>query len=1094
MNKNCVLQPKFLFTLILVVCSALLPMRTYAQNATVTIRLSGVAMQQAMNEIEKQTDYLFLSNNEVNINNPVNIDVRERPLSEALNQMLRGTDFTYTVDGKYILLQRASQQPATVMGVITDNNGAPVPGASVSVKGTSAGAFTASDGSFTLRIPATEQAAVIVVNYLGYEPVEMPVGTRTEFRITLKDSVVAIDNVVVTALGIKRSEKALSYSAQQVTNDDITTVKSTSFINSLAGKVAGAQINANANGAGGATKVVLRGTKSITRDNNALYVIDGIPMNNISFGDSQGKYNTQAGSDAIADLNPDDIESITVLSGPSAAALYGTDSANGAILITTRKGAADRTTLSLSNSTMFSTPFVMPDLQNTYGNKPGEYASWGNMTENRYDPTVFFNTGSEVTNSLTFSSGNANQQVYVSAAATNAADILPNSEYDRYNFSTRYSSKSLNDRLTVDLGANFVIQYNKNMVTQGLYFTPLPALYTFARGEDFNEVRMYQRYDPTTTAYEQYWPYGLQGAELQNPYWIMNNMRNETSKKRYMFNASVGFEILDWLSVSGRASIDNSHFFITEERDAGTAQTWASKRGYYAKTKREDRQFYGDAMFNVDKSFGDFNLSANVGGSIKDIRHDVMGWRGGLRAHYNVFSITNIETNNYKDVDEASYNQMQSIFANAELSWRNMLYLTLTGRNDWPSALYGSEESSFFYPSAGLSAIVTEMADMPEWVSFLKLRGSLSEVGSSFSSYLTIPYLEYNDQTHSWNALDWTLLTVLKPELTTSWELGVSARFLRSKLYFDFTYYSADTRNQTFRVPISKASGYDYGIIQGGKIRNSGIELLLGFRNTWNDFTWASSYTLSQNKNVIKKLMSGLTVEGVPVTTTFMEQATLGEQGSPKVLLFEGGSMGDIYIDRELKRDMNGNIYVNSDGGVELVNMERQKIGTLLPKAQMGWSNTFSYKGIDLSILFSARIGGNVVSNTEAYLDYFGVSQRSAEARDNGGIDINGQKVDAQKYYRTIGGSSGQGGHYVYGATNVRLQELSVSYTLPTKWFGDKMRATFSLIGRNLWMIYNEAPFDPELVASTTSTYYTGVDLFLHPSVRNIGFSVKLQF
>lgn len=981
---------------------------------------------------------------------------------------------------------------ASLKGIVKDAVG-PVVGASVILKGSTSGTTTSADGMFTL--PNVKDGDVIVVSFIGYQTQEIPYAGQTELNVTLQEEATALNAVVVTALGIKRSEKALSYSVQQVKSDELTTVKSTNFMNSLVGKVAGAQINASSTGAGGAAKVVLRGAKSITKDNNALYVIDGIPMNNISFGATDGKFSTQAGSDGVADINPEDIENISVLSGPSAAALYGTDAANGVVMITTKKGVAGKTTLSVSNSTMFSSPFMMPKFQNTYGNKPGEFMSWGDKTDRRFDPSCFFNTGSEFTNSINFSTGSDKHQLFASASSSNNKDILPNSEYDRYNFSMRTTSKFLNDKFTIDLGANYIMQYNKNMIAQGLYFSPLPALYMFARGDDFDEVRMYERYDPGSKSYTQFWPHGTGVAEMQNPYWVMNNMLNETHKRRYMFSANLNYQILDWLSVSGRAKVDNSTFDITEKRDAGTAKTWASKFGYFGQTKQENRQFYGDALLNIDKTLGDFHIGANIGASIKDTRMDGMAWKGGLRSYPNEFTISNIEQNNYKDFQSGSHTQMQSVFASAEFSWRNMLYLTVTGRNDWASELAFSSQSSFFYPSVGLSAVVSEMVKMPEWFTFLKVRGSYSQVGSPFPAYKTRPYLDYSDQTHSWTSLEWRPMSNLKPEMTDSWEIGVNARFFSGKLNLDLTYYSADTRNQTFTVPISASSGYSSGLIQGGIVRNSGIEMLLGYNNKWRDFIWSTSYTFTYNYNEIKKLTNGLIVDGKPIEQDFLPMAMLGDSGSPQVFLYEGGGMADIYISKRLATDMNGNIWVDPQtGDVKMVEIEREKVGSLLPKYNMGWNNTFSYKGIDLNVLFSARIGGNVVSNTEAFLDTHGVSERSAQARENGGIDINGFKVDAQKFYQTIGAGSGQGGYYVYSATNVRLQELSLGYTLPQKWFHDKMKMTVSLVGRNLWMIYNKAPFDPELAPSTTSSYYAGVDMFMHPSLRNIGFSVKFQF
>ena len=424
MNKKRIQQIKCLFTLFFVVCASFYATRSYAQNNAVTIRLSGVSMERVMNEIENQTNYLFLSNKDVDINSVVSVDVEARPLSEALAQMVRGTDVVYRFDGKYILLSKADRRPVTVKGVVTDADGAPVIGASVIVKGTTVGASTNTDGSFSLQVPPPAENAVLTVTYLGYEPVDVTVGSRTDFRITLRDSAVAVENVVVTALGIKRQEKALSYNVQQVKSEELTTVKDANFMNSLVGKVAGVQINSGASGPGASARVVMRGEKSIEKGNNVLYVIDGIPMYNHSFGGDGGTYAKQAGSESAADINPEDIESINMLTGPSAAALYGSDAANGVVVINTKRGVKDRTVVTVSNSTTFSKVYRLPDMQNSYGTSSG-LMNWGEKYASTFDAKKFFNTGTNIINSVSVSTGNEKNQTYISASSTNTAVIIP---------------------------------------------------------------------------------------------------------------------------------------------------------------------------------------------------------------------------------------------------------------------------------------------------------------------------------------------------------------------------------------------------------------------------------------------------------------------------------------------------------------------------------------------------------------------------------------------------------------------------------------------------------------------------------------------
>jgi len=1088
MNKKRIQQIKCLFTLFFVVCASFYATRSYAQNNAVTIRLSGVSMERVMNEIENQTNYLFLSNKDVDINSVVSVDVEARPLSEALAQMVRGTDVVYRFDGKYILLSKADRRPVTVKGVVTDADGAPVIGASVIVKGTTVGASTNTDGSFSLQVPPPAENAVLIVTYLGYEPVDVTVGSRTDFRITLRDSAVAVENVVVTALGIKRQEKALSYNVQQVKSEELTTVKDANFMNSLVGKVAGVQINSGASGPGASARVVMRGEKSIEKGNNVLYVIDGIPMYNHSFGGDGGTYAKQAGSESAADINPEDIESINMLTGPSAAALYGSDAANGVVVINTKRGVKDRTVVTVSNSTTFSKVYRLPDMQNSYGTSSG-LMNWGEKSASTFDAKKFFNTGTNIINSVSVSTGNEKNQTYISASTTNTAGIIPENTYDRYNFTARNTTSFAKDKLVLDLGASFIIQHDENMVTQGKYYNPLPALYLFPRSDDFDEIRLFERWDPVRGYMVQYWPYGEGAHSLQNPYWIQNRMNRETSKRRYMLNASLRWNITDWMNVSGRVRVDNSEYRIKQKLYASTLTTFCGTNGGYD----------GDVMLNIDKTFGDdWTLNANIGASINDQRYEQAGVAGDLLLT-NHFAMNNLNyQEKFKPLQEGWHDQTQAIFASVEVGWRSMLYLTVTGRNDWASQLAYSKNSSFFYPSVGLSAVVSNMVNMPEWFTFLKVRGSYSKVASAFARYLSNPAYSFNNQTHNWSKPSTYPAYNLKPEDTKSWEIGLNARFL-NHINFDVTYYRSNTYHQTIYAPLPSSSGYNQVVVQAGDVQNQGVELALGYNNKWNDFTWSSSYTFTLNRNEIKRLAAGEVnpVTGETITDNEIQKDWLGASNvAPQVILRPGGSMSDIYVNHELKRDLNGNIEIDpSTGNLSIAETDFRKVGQLSPRYTMGWSNSFGYKGIELGAVLTARIGGLTYSATQGVLDYYGASQATADARDRGGIPINYGTVDPQKYYSAIStAEGGYGAYYLYSATNVRLQELSLQYTLPARWFRNKARLTVGFVAKNLWMIYCKAPFDPEISAATDNAYYQGVDYFMQPSTRNFGFNVKLQF
>ena len=626
-------------------------------------------------------------------------------------------------------------------------------------------------------------------------------------------------------------------------------------------------------------------------------------------------------------------------------------------------------------------------------------------------------------------------------------------------------------------------------------------MYLFPRGEDFSDVAVYERYDDLSGVNTQYWPYGdLGGVSSQNPYWIMNRMNRENDRRRYKLAASLQYNIIEGLNVQGRVSIDNTESKYTEKFHAGTVGNFAGPKGRYKEENRLDRQVYADVLANFNKTFNEFNVTANLGASIKDLRMELTSLHGDLNNVTNHFTIENLTRSGYYKVDaDGLKRQTQSVFANAEIGWRSFLYLSLTGRADWDSSLALSERGNkpFFYPSIGLSSILSEVIDLPEWFSFLKARFSFTSVGNAYDPYLTKVRYVYDDQLDQYKAESLYPNSDLKPEITKSYEAGLNMRFFKNTLNFDITYYNSDTRNQTFAAPLPASSGYTAVNIQAGSVQNQGIEMALGYKNEWRDFGWSSNFTFTYNKNKIKRLADGVTnrITGEPIEMPYVDKARLGGSTSPVVRLTEGGSMGDLYINRDFKRDNNGYIYLDAKTGLpSMVETEYKKIGSLLPKVNLGWRNSFTYKGLRLNILLSGRFGGLVVSNTQAFLDRCGVSEYSAQLRQAGGVTINNRNVSAKDYLGIVAAGTGEGDHYVYEATNIRLQEVSLEYTLPKKWLYNIADVTLGLIGNNLGMIYCKAPFDPELVASSTSTFYTGVDYFMQPSLRNMGFSIKVQF
>ena len=1117
---------RFLLPVLTLVC-CLFAGTASAQSVPVTLRVSDAPLEQVLSAIEKQTTYLFVYDKNVDVARRVSIDVKDTPLNNVLNTLFQSSDIAYAVENTSIVLSQkapAAQpgQPVTVTGKVVDASGMPVIGAAVIIKGTTIGTSTGVDGDFSLQVPPPSADAVLEINYLGYEPIAQAVGSRTNITFTLRESAVDVDAVVVTALGIQRSEKALSYNVQQVNSEDIVANKDVNFINSLSGKVAGVTINSSSGGVGSASKVVMRGQKSISQSSNALYVIDGVPMFTTA-RDGGTEFASQGTTDPIADINPEDIESMSVLNGAAAAALYGSDAANGAIVVTTKRGKAGYTSVTVSSSTEVMSPFILPDFQNRYGTgdlnstESSFVRSWGNRLNSSnymgYNPRDdYFQTGVTGTESVSLSTGTEKNQTYFSAAAVNSRGIVPNNGYDRYNFTFRNTTSFLNDKLKLDVGASYVMQKDRNMTNQGTYNNPLVGAYIFPRGNDWGDIEMYERYDPARRLYTQYWPVGDAGMTMQNPYWINYRNLRENNKDRYMLSAALSYDVLDWLNVSGRIRVDNSSNDYTEKFYASTFTqlTEGSKNGLYGITKTKDKQVYGDVLVNINKTFGEnWSLQANVGASISDMRYDAMKVRGPIPDGEitdekpllaNVFNVQNLSnTSKTKRLQEGWREQTQSVFASVEVGFKNTYFLTLTGRNDWPSQLAGehSVKSSFFYPSVGASVVLSQLIpEMPKNLSYVKLRASYASVGVAFERYLANPRYSWSESGLNWSTQTRFPIYNLKPERTKSFEVGLTMRFLRH-FNLDFTYYNTKTQDQTFEPNISTGSGSSKLTIQSGNVRNRGFEVALGYSNTWGRFSWDSNYTLSANKNKILSLADDV-VNPETGEHFSVDQLDMGGLGDARFILREGGTLGDFYSRIDLKRDSNGAVYINEKGEIakepvtDVANYI--KLGSVLPDANMAWRNDFRWRNFNFGFMVSARLGGVVFSRTQSMLDYYVVSEATAAARDAGGVMINGNDlVDANKWYTAIGGGNSVPQYYTYSATNVRLQEASIGYTIPKKTLGDICEITLSLVGRNLWMIYNKAPFDPETIA-TTGNYYQGVDYFMSPSMRNIGFNLRVKF
>lgn len=994
-------------------------------------------------------------------------------------------------------------QNRTVTGTVKDETGNPLVGAAVFVEeNASIGAISDANGNYSISVP--ESAVNLVYSFIGMNNVVEPINGRNVINVTLKTSSIVMEAAVVTAMGITKSEKSLSYNVQQMELESVSPTGS--FVNSLNGKVAGVTINSSSTGIGGSTRVVMRETKSLSNNNNALYVIDGIPMANVTAEQPQGLYEGagQTG-DILSSINPDDIESISVLSGPSAAALYGASAANGVVIINTKKGAAEKLTVNYSNTTEFSRAYVMPSFQNTYGaTEEGSYQSWGAKldTPSDYDPRRFFKTGIIESNSISLSSGNDKNQIYASLSATNASGIIRNNDVDKYNASVRNTTNMLHDKLKLDISLTYSNIKEQNMISQGQYMNPVVPVYLFPAGDDFSRLLVYKRYDAERNLETQYWPYD-NNMSMQNPYWITDAQKYNNDKHRFSGTVQLSYELAKGINLSVRGKYDRNTEQHERRFNAGTIDLFASKYGFYSRSTNETTQKYGEVLLNINKYFGSdrqISWSAVAGGNVDYLNYETAYVGGKLASVANLFTYDNIDRKHAETslTQEGYTKENIAAFVNTQVGYKSMVYLDLTGRFDWASTFAASDNTPFFYYSAGLSGIVTEFLPMlkSKTLPYWKVWVSYSEVGNSPEAHLTIPTYQIKDgNVTTKTRYQWT---DLKPERTKSLEVGTNIHLFDSHLRLSATYYRSKTFNQFFTFSLPSSSRWSSIIANAGNVQNSGVELSVRYDNTFGNLHWETYATASHNKNVVTELVKEFNFPGLG--TYSIDKLEPSSKTGVKTVIYEGGSMGALYVTSIKTDPTTGALIQNGTGGISVDSSDAGYIyaGDTNPDALLSWGNNFRWKGFNLNFLFNARIGGIVVSKTQAVMDYYGVSAATAEARDRGYVELGGMRIsDVKGYYQTIG-SDGTGtgamSMYVYDATNIRLAELSLGYDFPVqKWCKWCKGLNLSLVGHNLLMLFNKAPFDPE-ITSSTGTYDQGIDYFMQPSTRNIGFSLKLKF
>ncbi|MFV8466377.1 SusC/RagA family TonB-linked outer membrane protein [Flavobacterium sp. LB1P62] len=990
-------------------------------------------------------------------------------------------------------------QVKTVKGSVTDAVGSPLPGASITVQGDSKGTITDIDGNFSIEV---QKGQTLVISYLGSETQKVLVGDDSAIKVQLKEGAsTTLTEVVVTSLGIKKTRKSLTYSAQELKGEELTRVKDANIINTIAGKIAGVAVTKSAGGTGGSTKVVIRGNSSVS-NNQPLYVIDGIPLfngtsgqPNNAFGDTAG--GNRDGGDVVSLINPDDYEGMTVLKGAAASVLYGSQGANGVILLSSKKAKEGKSNFKASSVTTFESAAYLPKFQNEYVAVAGGEETWGAKGASNDHVKDFFNTGNTQITSLAFSSASVLSSTTLSYANTSGSGIIPGSGLKKNNFGIRQTAKFFNDKLNVAANANYTTQKVINRPVNGLYFNPLTGVYLMPRGNDFYAYKQnFEVFDPSRNMMVQNWM--TNRDILQNPYWGIN--RNKSEDTNQFFNGSIAldYKVNNWLSVASRYSYNRVESGFDKKIYATTQGTLSHTNGRYINVNTLSTQRYGDLIATINTKFNeDFSINANLGTSITNTIGNQRttldsGIGGGLQIA-NWFTLGNFVNNagNLQTLDSSK--EVQSVFAATTFGYKDMLFLDLAARNDWSSTLVNTNNSGFFYPSVGVTAIISEITTLPEFINYGKVRATYAQVGNDIFPFVTSPTNGFTSEGNKPAIAAPKPGTSLRPELKSEIEIGTEWRMFNNRLGFELSYYNSETKHQYLQIlaPLTNPLGVKYYGINAGSIKNAGFEAVVTGKIVKTDtFSWDATVNYSQNKNTVKEIPAELGGKVILTEAGVNNYRYVLEQGKPYGVI-EGVN---------IKRDAQGRVLLNADGTIQKTDFE--EVGNSNPDFMLGFSNSFKFGSFFANVLIDGRFGGNVMSLTEAGNDEFGVSKATGDARNAGGVVINAVypdgsayagKYPAESYYKQTGGRAGATGEYVYDATSVNLREVSIGYTFNTKRLPFLQTASLSLIARNLGFIYKDAPFDPNISLSTGEGLQ-GIDVYGMPSTRSIGLNLNVTF
>jgi TonB-linked SusC/RagA family outer membrane protein len=999
----------------------------------------------------------------------------------------------------------ANAQTRTVKGKVTSSkDNQPVAGATISVKGSSVNTTSKEDGSFTLTLPSG--GSKLYISSVGFAPKEATVDASGDITISLAEDAKQLGEVVITALGIQRNAKSLTYATQRISGEKLNEAKETNIINSLQGKIAGVTISKNASGPGSSSKVILRGNRSINGNNQPLYIIDGVPLDNSSRSQASSTFGGRDGGDGIGMINPDEVETINVLKGASAAALYGSAGQNGAIIITTKRGKMGKVSLDLNSGIQFDKAAVLPELQYDYSqgdgglyNRSSEH-SWGAKITGQKDTLWngkvvtlagqnnrlkdFFRTALTLNNSVSVTGGSEKMQTYFFYGNTNAKGILRNHDLDRHNLTLRVNN-NISTKFSVEGKVSYIFEQVNNKPFIGEAPNAVISLYRSPVSIPIGEMQNFAGTNAAGNEIQNYWK--PNSSILGNPYWILDRDLFVEKKDRIIGLITAKYQINEMFNLQLRGSMDKT---IEQAQGKIYNDSYYSLVGSnYNLNNLNHISTNMDALLNFKKSISrELMLSGNIGTSVQQGKYEGSYTNANGLNKQNFFFLDNAkapQVSNYYGRNP----QIQSLYVTASLAYRNYLFMDVTGRNDWSSALPAANRS-YFYPSIGVTAVVSDMVTLPTWISYGKVRLSYAGSGSGGNQYFTQNY--YTSQRGGGiGTPDVNSLADYKPEITQSKELGLEWRFFKNRLGLDFTYYSSNTKNQLLQVGVPVASLFQTKYINAGLISNAGVELsLTGTPVKTNNFTWDVFINYSKNKNKIVRL------------TETLKSAIIVDDRDAVIKVVEGDQYGDLYV-KAWKKDAQGRRLVDANGKAIFTDGNDTKIGNYNPDYMMGIGNSLTYKNFSLGFLIDFRKGGYVISGTQALIDADGHSKRSLEGRDGGLVldayfadgKKNDKKIQASEYWTAIGDRYPVGELYAYSATNVRMREVTLGYQIPstvlnkTKIF---KAAKLSVVGRNLFFFKRDAPFDPEIAVGTGNG--GGLEYGSLPSTRSMGINLKLSF